>query len=73
MGSDDWVLPQTRIHALGFPGGAFVPGIMETTAKFSVSSQNGEIGGTKPMIGGWSAYEMTADIYHGDSGKCHSY
>ena len=68
LGDSDVVLHGSRIHALGFPGGAFTKDSMKAEAEFRVSAQPGEIVNTKPMLGDWDAFEMTAEVNHGDSG-----
>jgi hypothetical protein len=73
--SDD-VLPGVRIHALGFPGIAFNPNLMDASAEFKSSSENGEIGQIKAIRHAlpdghwemWDAFEMSAEINHGSSG-----
>jgi trypsin-like peptidase len=68
LGDSDEVLPQTHIHALGFPGIGFNEWLMIPGAKYRASSEPGEIGQTKRMLGGWEAFEMSANTNHGDSG-----
>jgi hypothetical protein len=68
LGDSDLVLPGAAIHALGFPGAAFVQEVMGVGARYLVSSRTGEIGQTKPTSTGYSVFEMAADINHGDSG-----
>ena len=68
LGDSDFVLPGAPIHALGFPGRAFEADLMDPSAELRVSSRPGEIGQTKRMSGGWDAFEMNAEIDHGDSG-----
>ena len=68
LGNSDLVLPGALIHALGFPAKAFDPSVMDPSAEFQVSSRPGEIGQTKRIKGDWDAFEMTAQIDHGDSG-----
>jgi S1-C subfamily serine protease len=68
LGDSDEVLPTTKVQAFGFPSKAFNEAIMEADAGYRVTIQDGQIGNTKAMRGGWSAFEMTADINHGDSG-----
>jgi len=57
LGNSDEVLPQTHIHALGLSGIGFNEWLMLPLAKFRASSEPGEIGQTKPMLGGWEAFE----------------
>ncbi len=68
LGDSDDVLPGSRIQAMGFPGAAFNPQLMPPEAEFLVGSQDGQIGQIKPMLGNWSAFEMTALIHYGSSG-----
>ena len=68
LGDSDDVLPQARVQAMGFPSVAFDPQMMQPEAQYRVNAQEGQIANTVPMLGGWSAFEMTADINHGDSG-----
>lgn len=68
LGDSDDVLAGTRVQALGFPGIAFNEHIMDPTAAYRVSAQDGQVANTKRMTGGYDAIEMTADINHGDSG-----
>ena len=69
LGDSDEVIEGSRIQALGFPGGAFTAGQMRPEAGYRVSCLDGQISRTRvPIKGGWDAFEMTADINHGDSG-----
>jgi S1-C subfamily serine protease len=68
LGDSDDVLPGTRVQAMGFPGVAFNSALMRPEAEYRCSVQDGQIANTKPMTGDWQAFEMTADINHGDSG-----
>jgi S1-C subfamily serine protease len=68
LGDSGDVLAGAKVHALGFPGIAFDQRLMDPSAAFRVSSRDGEISQTKAMKGGWDALEMTAAIFHGDSG-----
>ena len=68
LGDSEDVLPQARVQAMGFPSVAFDPQMMQPEAQYRVNAQEGQIANTVPMLGGWSAFEMTADINHGDSG-----
>lgn len=68
LGNSDSVLPNTPVQAMGFPGTAFNPDLLAPEAQFLVSNQPGTIGQTKPMKFGWDAFEMSAQIHHGDSG-----
>ena len=70
LGNSDDLLPQARVQALGFPGIAFCSEMMDTSARFKVSSRGGQISQFKRMSGsgGWDAVEMSTGIEHGDSG-----
>jgi S1-C subfamily serine protease len=68
LGDSEEVLAGARVQALGFPGIAFNEHIMDQTAAYRVSAQDGQVANTKRMTGGYDAIEMTADINHGDSG-----
>jgi hypothetical protein len=68
LGDSDDVLDGASVQALGFPGDAYVEGAMREEAAYRVSCRNGHISQRKPMNKGWEAFEMTADINHGDSG-----
>lgn len=68
LGNSDDVLPGTTVQAMGFPGSGFEEHLMDRSAQFRVSAMNGQISTTKRMAGGWDAFEMTAEINHGDSG-----
>lgn len=68
LGDSEDVLAGTRVQALGFPGIAFNEHMMDQTAAYRVSAQDGQVANTKRMSGGYDAIEMTADINHGDSG-----
>jgi len=69
LGRDGDVLPGSYpIHTFGFPGGAFIEGLLAPAAEFSMSVTTGELGELRPTLKDWSVYEMSADINHGDSG-----
>lgn len=69
LGNSDEVTPGSfPVIALGFPGAAFNPQLMEERARYLVNAQPGIISQIRPMKGGWSAFEMTALIFHGHSG-----
>ena len=69
LGDSDAVIPGSfPIQALGYPGAAFDPYLMNEGAGYRVNSQDGQIDQLREMQGGWNAFEMTALIYHGHSG-----
>jgi hypothetical protein len=69
LGDSNAVIPGSfPVQALGFPSTAFNPSLMAPDAAYRVSRQNGQIDQIRPMKGGWNAFEMTARIYHDDSG-----
>lgn len=68
LGNSDDVLPGAMVQAMGFPASGFDEKSMDRSAEFRVSAMNGQISTTKRMASGWDAFEMTAEINHGDSG-----
>jgi hypothetical protein len=74
LGDSDEALPGCHIHALGYPQIAFDDNLMDQSAEFKPSMVPGEISQRKTFKGGqndqqtWDAFEMSADINHGDSG-----
>jgi hypothetical protein len=68
LGDSDAVLPATAVQAMGFAGVGFNAAIMDESASYRVSAENGQISNTRRMRGGYEAFEMTAEINHGDSG-----
>lgn len=68
LGDSDKVHEGSPIQAIGYPGLAFNERLMEESARYVPSFQNGQIGASKRMRGGWSAFEITAQISWGYSG-----
>jgi hypothetical protein len=67
LGNSDDVYPGTQIHSFGFPGLGIFPEFTES-AKDVVDVRIGELGNKKETFGGWEAFQLTANITHGDSG-----
>jgi S1-C subfamily serine protease len=68
LGDSDAVQVGTPVHAMGYPGAAVIQGAMEEEAAYRVIAHDGIVDQRLPMVRGWEAFHMTADINHGDSG-----
>lgn len=68
LGDARRVVNGTRVHALGFPAAAVIPGVDPDAARFRVIAHDGIVDQRLVIQGGWEAFHMTANINHGDSG-----
>lgn len=62
------VHPGQRVEAMGYPGIGFDQSAMREQAKYAVDAQDGQIAQSRQLTTGWDAFEITANINHGDSG-----
>ena len=68
LGDSSEVEQGTRVEAMGFPGVAFSPTSMNPQEEYHVDAQDGQIAQTRSLTTRVDAFEMTANINHGDSG-----
>ena len=68
LGDSSRVLLGSKVFALGFPVAAVIEGVDPYAARFRVIAHDGIVDQRLPMLTGWDAFHMTANINHGDSG-----
>ena len=68
LGDSSRVMAGTKVYALGFPVAAVIDGVDPNAARFRVIAHDGIVDQRLPMLKGWEAFHMTANINHGDSG-----
>ncbi len=67
LGDASTVAPGEPVACFGYPGAAVVQG-MAAGDEFRVIQKTGTVGQSMPMQSGYSAYNISADINHGNSG-----